>query len=248
MATEISEFSTLSLPNGAHFDYMKRTADTAENDAAVNEKATAQVLVLRKKLTAEDECLKIASKNPLTDEISAKDTARDKCYSSYKAAVKAMADLPEGDLQEAAATLWQHIKEYGIDTKSQLNIETGMLTNLCADLKGGKAELVATLGLTKLVDDMAAANDSVYTLMAQRTAEESTKVAGALKAARKETDAAYKNLIRKVNALYITDGEHDYTTFINTMNQLIKEYRAKVVKGRKSAKTTDGDTGGKTDE
>lgn len=248
MATEITEFSTASLPNGAHFDYMKRAAEAAENDTAVNAKASAQVLVLRKKFTVEDECLKIASKNPLTEEISAQDTARDKCYSSYKAAVKAMADLPEGELQKAGATLLQHIKEYGIDTKSQLNIETGMLTNLCADLKGDKAELVATLGLTKLVDDMAAANDSVYSLMAQRTAEESTKVAGALKTARKDTDAAYKNLIKKVNALSLTDGDHDYTTFIDTINQLIKEFRAKVVKGRSSSKNTDSDTDDKTDE
>lgn len=235
MAKEIQEFTTSRMSNGAHFDFMSATAEFAEANEKVSERALAQVGVLRKKVTAEDECLKLSRKNELTDEIAEQDRLRDSYYTGYKAAVKSMVET-----SDEAKTLWQNIKDYGIDTKAQLNKETGELTNLTADLTGKLAAEVEALGLTQLVAKLKTANDSVHDLMKQRDAENSTKVVGALKSARIETDEAYRNLVKRVNALCLVEYDEAYDTFIDTMNEQIDRYREQVLTKRK---TSTDDTG-----
>lgn len=58
----------------------------------------------------------------------------------------------------AAKTLWQHIADYKIDTKAQLDKETGLLTNFVDDLQGKLAPQVTTLGLKPFVDNLKTAS------------------------------------------------------------------------------------------
>lgn len=229
MVTEIETLGLAQLNNGSHFEFIKRTVQLAQADEAVNGQAYAQVTVLGKRLATEDECLKLSEKNALSDDIAEADRQRDTYYTGFKTSVKGMCAMPDGEIQAAAKVVWQSIKDYKIDTKASLITETGYLDNLTTDMTGKYAEQVATLGLTKVVSNMKAANDSVRQLMTQRDAENSTKVAGALKAARQESDEAYKNLVQRVNALNVVDSEHDYLAFIATMNEMIKQYREQVL-------------------
>lgn len=233
MVTFIKEVSVARMKNGAHYDFMKATWENATADAAVSEKALAQHAVWEKKLAKENECLAISRKNAKSDEITEADRKRDDYYTSYRGALKSFLGMPEGDMLEAAKKLWQHAKDLQIDVRAQLNDETGKLTNLTEDLTGDMAALVTTVGLTQLVASLKEANDTVHDLMRQRDAEEATKIAGALKAARQETDKAYENLVQRVNALAVVDGDHDYTAFIDTMNQQIDRYRQQVLTSRK---------------
>jgi len=229
MVTVIENFSSPSLNNGAHYDFMKRTAQLAQADTAVNTKAAAQVAVFGKKLETEDECLKISQKNPLSDEIIEADRERDTYYIGLKGTVRGMRNMPDEEIQKAAKVVWQSIKDYHIDTKAALSTETGYLDNFATDMTGKYAAEIATLGLTKVVSNMKTANDNVRQLMTQRDAENSTKVVGALKAARIETDEAYNNLVQRVNALNVVDGDNDYSAFIATMNEMIKQFREQIL-------------------
>jgi len=87
--------------------------------------------------------------------------------------------------------------------------------------EGTLATEVETLGLTKNVTKLKAANERVKTLMFERNAEDVTKVAGALRAARLKMDEAYENLVQRLNALAVVDSDHNYTAFIDTMIQQI---------------------------
>lgn len=233
MAKEIQELKTSRMPNGSHFDFMSAALEFAKANAMVSEKAAPQVSVLEAKVKAEDDCLKLSRKSELTDEIVEQDRLRDSYYSGYKAAVRSMLET-----DDEAKTLWQNIKDYNIDTKAQLNKETGELTNLTADLTGKLADDVAALGLTQLVAKLKAANDKVHDLMKQRDAENATKIAGALKSARVAADEAYRNLVKRVNALWIVEYDEAYDTFIDTLNEQIDRYRLQVLAKRKK-KTDD---------
>jgi len=233
MVALIKEVSVARMKNGAHYDFMKAAWESATADAAVSEQAQAQCALLEKKLANENECLAISRKNAKSDDIAEADRKRDDYYTTYRNALKSFLGMPEGDMLEAAKKLWQHAKDLQIDVRAQLNDETGRLTNLTEDLTGDMAASVATVGLTQLVASLKEANDTVHDLMRQRDAEESTKIAGALKAARQETDEAYGNLVQRVNALAVVDGDHDYTAFIDTMNQQIVRYRQQALAGKK---------------
>jgi len=222
------------MNNGAHFQFVTNALAKAKANTLIAEKASAQVKALEAKLSAEDEALKISQKSLLTDEIESADRKRDEIFMAYRKVVKGSLGAPLDTLAEAAKVLNQSIKDYGIDPQMQLDKETGLLANLIADHQGKLAEQVATLGLTAYTTAMKEANDKVNDLIMQRADERSLVVAGALKAARAETDTAYKDLVKRVNALWIVDYDAAYDEFINYMNEEIDRYREQVLTRKKS--------------
>lgn len=241
MNNEIERLKVSGMAKGAHLDYMKTVADMAEADPVAAEKLKSEAAALRQRLSDEDKCMALPRKSVYSAQIAEQDRLRDSCYLCYKATVKAMLAMPEGDMLAAARKLWQNMKDRRLDTKAQLYNESGNMSTLCDELTGRLAGEVKTLGLTALVSDMAAANTQVHDLMSLRSEELSKRAKGALTSARQQTDKAYKALVKKANALATVDADSDYTPFIKKMNQLIKEYRQKVLaKRKKAANTTAG--------
>ena len=227
---EIQSIALVNINNAAHFTFVSNMADRAEKDATVSEKCAAQVKAFRAAVTAEDENLKISAKSLVTDKIAAADRLRDQLYAGYKKAVAGYVNFPVESLAEAAKVLNQHIKDYKIDVKAQLDKETGLLFNFVQDLEGKFAEQVKTLSLTAFVEKLKAANEEVRELTGQRTDERSAKTAGALKAARTASDEAYKMLAMHVNAHALIEGEAEYAAFIDYANTEISHFKQEVLK------------------
>ena len=227
---EIQSIALVNINNAAHFTFVSNMADRAEKDAAVSEKCAAQVKVFRAAVTAEDENLKISAKSLVTDKIAAADRLRDQLYAGYKKAVAGYVNFPVESIADAAKVLNQHIKDYKIDVKAQLDKETGLLVNFVQDLEGKYKAQVDALSLTAFVEKLKAANEEVRSLTGQRTDERSAKTAGALKAARTASDEAYKMLTMHVNAHALLEGEADYAAFIDYANTEISHFKQEVLK------------------
>ena len=215
------------LNNGAHFQFIKNVSDRLATDTKIKENAVGQAVIkaLTEALATEDKYLVLSQKSLLTDEIAAADKERDTLFNGYRTAVKGFLNMPVAALAKNAHELWQHLADYAIDPQMQLERETGLITNLCTDLVGKYATQVQALGLKPYVDALKTANERVETLLVQRTADNSTKVIGALAAARRTSDEAIRNLIKVVNALAILGKPADYAAFIDFMNTLIKRYK-----------------------
>lgn len=252
---EISTISLERMNNGAHFLYVSNILARAEADTKVKTKAAAQVAALKAAVAQEDEDLKISQKSLLTDDIAKADAERDALYSGYKKAVAGFLNLPVEAMAQAAKVLNQHLKDYAIDPKMQLDRETGLLMNLITDLEGKYKSEVETLSLTPFVTNLKAANERVHTFTASRTDEKMGITVGALKASRKASDDAYRMLVKMVNALALVEGETDYVPFIDYVNTEIVHYKREVL-GQKAAAAdttggngsgdTEGSTGGNT--
>ena len=123
----MSEITTLSLErlnNGAHFLFISNVLVRTEAAANVKSKLCAQIVSLKSAKEQEDEDLKNSQKSLLTDDIAAADAERDGLYSGYKKAVNDFSNLPVENMTKAAKVLMQHIKDYAIDPKMQLDKET----------------------------------------------------------------------------------------------------------------------------
>ena len=237
---EISTISLERMNNGAHFLYVSNILARAEADAKVKTKAAAQVAALKAAVAQEDEDLKISQKSLLTDDIAKADAERDALYSGYKKAVAGFLNLPVEAMAQAAKVLNQHIKDYGIDPKMQLDRETGLLMNLITDLEGKYKSEVETLSLTPFVTNLKTANERVRTLTASRTDEKMGVTVGALKTSRKASDDAYRMLVKMVNALAMVEGEADYAAFIDYVNTEIVHYKREVLGQKATANTGNG--------
>ena len=227
---EIQSIALVNINNAAHFTFVSNMAERAEKDSAVSEKCAAQVKAFRAAVTAEDENLKISAKSLVTDKIAAADRLRDQLYTGYKKAVAGYVNFPVESIADAAKVLNQHIKDYKIDVKAQLDKETGLLVNFVQDLEGKFAEQVKELSLGAFVEKLKAANEEVRSLTGQRTDERSAKTAGALKAARTASDEAFKMLTMHVNAHALLEGEADYAAFIDYANTEISHFKQEVLK------------------
>lgn len=247
---EISTISLERMNNGAHFLYVRNVLARAEADTKVNRSAAAQVSALKAAVTQEDKGLSISRKSLLTDDIAKADAERDALYRNYKKVVEGFLNLPGGAMAKAAKVLNQHLKDYAITPKMQLDRETGLLMNLIADLEGKYKPEVDALSLTPFVTGLKAANERVRTFTASRTGEKMGVAVGALKASRKASDKAYRMLVKMVNALALVEGETAYVPFIDYVNAEIVHYKREVI-GRKTAPDTMdgtmGDTAGNTD-
>ncbi|MGN1232228.1 MAG: DUF6261 family protein, partial [Candidatus Cryptobacteroides sp.] len=139
-----------------------------------------------------------------------------------------------------------------IDTKSNLQQETGLLLNLMADLQGPLATHVETLGLTRLVGNLKQANDRLNDMLLQRTEDRSAQVLGALRTARFATDDAYDDLVEVVDAMAILEGVADYASFINYVNTEITQYMRNAMSRKTTSSQplpgTEGGTEGGTPE
>lgn len=238
MGNTIATLNESKLPNGAHFNYMQATIERVETDNVAKAKVPSELAALKSAFAIEDECLNMSRKNPLSDPIAEADARRDGYYTGYKNAVRGFLQLPEGDLLTAAKALWQHIADYKIDTKAQLDKETGMLTNFIDDLEGKLATQVTTLGLKPFVDNLKTANDQTRELLMRRDTDNAAKTVGATKSARQATDAAYRKLIAKINAYATLDETGELTPFVDAMNAQILRYKRNVL-GQPAPSTAD---------
>lgn len=230
---EIQSVYLSGMNNAAHFMFVSNMADRAEKDSVVAEKCAAQVKALRDAVKAEDENLQLSAKSLTTDKIVEADRLRDQLYAGYKKAVAGYVNFPVESLADAAKVLQQHIKDYKIDVKAQLDKETGLLVNFIQDLESKFAEQVKALSLTVFVEKLKSANEEVRTLTGQRTDERSAKTAGALKAARAVSDEAVKMLFMHVNAHALIEGEAEYAAFIDYANTEIAHFKQEVLGGAK---------------
>ena len=219
------------LNNGAHFQFIKNVSDRLATDTKIKENAVGQaaIKVLADALVVEDKYLVLSQKSLLTDEIIKADKERDTLFNGYRTAVKGFLNMPVAALAKNAHELWQHLADYAIDPQMQLERETGLITNLCTDLIGKYATQVQALGLKPYVDALKTANERVETLLVQRTADNSTKVIGALAAARKTSD----------DALAILGKPADYAAFIDFMNTLVKRYKEQAMTTTSSKATAE---------
>ena len=239
---QISGIDVTHMNNGAHFLFMTNVLERAEANEKVMAKVGSQVTNLKAAVEKEDEYLLLSQKSLTTDDIAEADAERDELYSGYKSAVKAFLRHPVADMAKAAKVLNQHLKDYAISPRMQLDRETGLLINLITDLEGKYKAEVELLALTSFVSTLKTANERLRSLTGERTDERMSTIVGALKAARKVTNDAYRALVKMINALALVEGDADYATFIDYVNTEIVHYKREVLGQTASASTGDSTT------
>lgn len=250
--SNIQKIYLRNMRNGVHFQFIEDVLKITDGNTKVKEKCAKQIEALTEAHEAEDVRLKVSTKSLLTDTIREYDEKRDSLYAKYKKAVKAFEDFPEEELAGAAKPLLQSIKDYNINSRTSLQQQSGLFSNLISDLEGPLAAHIATLRLGKVVSEMKAANERVKELMLERGREESSRESGSLKNARTECDKWYYALVEMVDAMALLEGTEEYASFINHINVTITSYKRNAMNQKAAATKNiagpdEGDTPGGED-
>mgnify|MGYP000929729751 FL=1 len=240
---QIGSIHLPSLVNDAHFIYMKNVEERMEENEAVKATASVKTAVgaLKAAVAEEDKYLVLSKKSSHTKQLAAKDKERDDIFRGYRTAVKGHLHAPTKEMAEAAADLWQHLKDYNIDPDMQLERETSRIMNLVDDLEKKYAAQVTLLGLKPYAEALGAVNKMVEELLTTRTDDRSKQIAGVLRKARAATDEAYQNAVRLINAVVVVGTEKDFTALIDFLNENIKRYKEQVMTRPKKKDDNDGE-------
>ena len=241
----MTDIKTIDLPklnNGAHYEFMKVVSDRFATETALSTNAAAKKAIeaLAAAVKEEDRCLVISQKSLITDDIKAADDKRDNIFRGLRKSIKGLTDAPVADVAQAAKELQQCLADYRIDPAMQLDRETGLLHNFIADLETKYAAQVTKLGLTLFVAPLKEANAKVEQFIVNRTTAQSAVIAGELRQARLTTDAAYRHLVKFVNALAMVSGTTDYDALAKFLNEHIDRFKHEVLPKKKK----DGDKPG----
>ena len=245
MMIDIQKVDLVGMNNGAHYEFMKVVNDrfAAETTLSTNAAAKKAMEALATALKEEDRCLVISRRNLITDDIRAADKTRDDIFRSLRKAINGFTDAPVADVAKAGKVLKQCVADYAINPAMQLDRETGLLHNFIADLETKHAAEVAKVGLTLYVAPLKEANAKVEQFIVDRTTAQSAVAAGELRAARLATDAAYRYLVKFVNALAMVSGTTDYDALAKFLNEHIDRYKHEVLPKKKKGdkKPSDGE-------
>ena len=161
MSKTIENIRLYRINNGAHYHFMETVAAKAKADEKVKAKAVLLVTALEQAVKTENDNLLLSQKSAQSDAIAEADRQHDNFYRGYRNGVKSFLSFPDGMRQAVAKQLWQHMADYKIDPRMQLDRETGLLTNFIEDLVSDRGADVAALSLVPFVESMKTANDTV---------------------------------------------------------------------------------------
>lgn len=227
---EINNISLARMNNGAHFLYNTDFYTRIIADTAVKEKVLEVLSRYKIAIDNEDVALKVSQKSLNTDYIQNFDNKRDSLFNAIKAVVRAQLTVSDVSVHNAAAKINQLFKDYKIDTKEQLDKETGLLVNFIYDLENKCAAEVEKLALGLFLTQLKEANNNVRTYTDSRNKELLDKPAYKMTEARKVTDAVYQEVVKQINAHAVLEGDATYKNLIALQNQEIVHYKQQVLK------------------
>lgn len=235
-AKEFAGIDLIRMNNGAHFGFIQTVCERIEKETTITANPIAKAAAdgLKAALKEEDTWLAVSRKSDLTEEIMTADSERDALYMGYRSAVKGFTRSSTPEKAKAATTLWNNITAHRIASNMQLERETFLIVNLTDDCEKKYAAEVQKLGLKPYVESLKAANEKVKQLLDDRNNSRVSQTAGALRTARRASDAAYLWLARVVNSLVVLDnGNAKCDAFIDYMNVIIKRYKEQVLASKK---------------
>jgi hypothetical protein len=113
---------------------------------------------------------------------------------------------------------------YGNLAVKPINEETSGIYNLLQELNGKYAEDVRKTGLTAFAVKLDAENKTVENLVRERNDQNAAKTKLKVKACRANTDKVYHEIVERINALIVINGEAEFAGFVDKLNAFIDMY------------------------
>ena len=190
-----------------------------------------------------------------TQDIEELDKQRDASLRAFLNTLKAMLATPNAE-KLAKVRYVQNIRDkYSLEPEAEYMKETTAIAQMVQEMETNSQceQALQATGLDEWLGDLKAKNAAFLAKMNERTEAQAGVVKGIVRETRQQTEAAYKDLVRMVNAMSICevgDGIR-YGDIIDSLNAEIEHYRRILAqKGKGDATshtpTPSGGNGGNT--
>lgn len=233
---KITEFALSRLRNEEHFQFHTSFRDLVVETKATNLKIEALFAVYQPQLASELESLDVVRKSSISEDLIVADADRDNGFRGMCDAVKSGLNHYDANVQAAAKRLQILLDTYGNLAAKNYDAETGGIISLLNDLNSGYLADATTLGLAGWINELRTKNKAYDDLKNNRYSAEASKTILRMKEERVKTDNIYRQIIERINALIIVEGETAYAGFVNELNKRIEGFDNTVTLRRAKAK------------
>jgi hypothetical protein len=188
-----------------------------------------------------DKVLELIRKSAFTEKLDDADRKRDAVFRGLTNAVKSACDHFDPAKKEAARLLQIVIDHYGNLTRKPHDEATASINNFIQDMQaGGNTDAVEKLGLAEWLLQLRNDNKAFDTLMHHRDSEAAHKTKLNMATVRSETDNCYRNILDRLDALMLLNGDEKYALFVNELNVRAERYANTLArrKGKKKSPPT----------
>ena len=198
-----------------------------------------------------DDAYAQARKWAQTEDIETLDTERDKALSAFLSALKSMQSSPNAQKQQAARLLMFIREKYTLNASDEYMKETTAIAQMIQEMEQNMQaeQALTTTGLDDWFQDLKAKNEAFLAKMNERTEAQAGQQKGIVREKRLLAEAAYKNVVKLLNAAAIMEqpADLDYNPVIDRLNAEVEHYRQILARKGTSTGTNSGGDGGSSD-
>jgi len=235
---KIKDFSLVRLRNEEHFQFFTSFRDLVLVFTVLALNIELLFNLFLAAYANELAALDLIRKNAISDDLVDADDERDNVFRGMSDVVKSALNHFNADVRAAAKRLQIVLDTYGNLAIKSYDAETGGLNSLINDFTTTYAADIATVGLTEWVTELQAKNKAFDDLKNNRYSTEAAKTILRMKEERVKTDAVYRQLVERINALIVVEGEGAYAGFVNELNKRIEGFDNTISIRRAKAKKT----------
>ena len=213
------------LNNAAWFQYFSDFKKLVEryNPTALNiEQLFAVFLTL---YANADEAMVLVRKSAITEQADEAEQTRDHIFRGFVDAGKSYLNHFDPAKREAYKRIKVVLDRYGNVAALPNNEETAMIVNLTQEMNEKYAADIALLSLTDWVDALGTANSNYETIVQSRDTERSEQTILRMKTVRVEADANYLEILERIDATMLLNGQEPLPAFIREQNALADRYK-----------------------
>ena len=185
---------------------------------------------------AEDVALIKISKNSITELRSDADRTRDFTFRGTADTVNSCLYHFNPEIQEAARRVKIVFNTFGNVAQLPLSEETSAIYNLVQELFENHSVNIAKIGIVTWLNKLKADNEAYEALAKVSYEEDAAKTELKAKTTRIEVDKALRQIIERIEALIVIEGEADYAEFVRRLNLQLDKYVNTIAQRKGAAK------------
>ena len=238
-AKQILSFDIAHMDQTTALSYYTQIANLLQPQTQLTQAMSTVWTALRDARDGFDEAFAQVRKWSQTSELKTIDDERDAALSAFQAMLKALLRSPNQAKRQAAERVQFVRQKYTLDPSAEYMKETTAIQQMVQEMEDDvqTAQALTQSGLDEWLQDLKAKNAAFLTKMNERTAEQAGQQKGLLKERRALTEAAYRNVVRLLNAMAICEVPEglDLSTPIDRLNAEVEHYRLILARGGSSS-------------
>jgi hypothetical protein len=235
---ELNTINLHALHNEEHFELQKEFKQLVELKGAKTLNIETVFNAYLPFYAKEEEALNLIRKSATTGQIELADNDRDTLISGLKEAVRSQLKHFDAEKRAAAARFKIILDQYGDIAHKPYDDETAAIHKLVQESKETYANEVSILALTDWINAIDKKNLEFQSLKKDRHSEDAQKTLMRMKTVRVDIDAAYKEVVKRINALIVVNGPAGHEVFVREFNSRIDKINNTIAQRKGRANKT----------